>query len=89
MREYEQLAAAIVLRAVVDYDNACKVLNNDKSSNELKVGAEKRIASIENFIKSPWYTELSSIPQHMMLDRLAKIKSGELELPNRKQRGVD
>lgn len=89
MRCYEQLASAIVLRAVVDYDVACKVLRNDKSADELKVGAEKRIVSIENFVRSDWYTRLTEIPPGVMLRKLMEIKSGNYVLPHKKRKRID
>lgn len=82
--EYEQLAAAIILRAVIDYANAVKIFNNtiDDYSRRL---ACKEMENIEKFVRSKWYTELSSISPSMMLDKLAKIKSGELVVQYRKK----
>lgn len=88
-RVYDQLATAIVLQAVTDYNDACKVLKDEKTAAELKCGAEKRIASIENFVRSDWYSWLTEIPTGVMLKKLEAIKSGEYVLPPKKRRRID
>ena len=59
MNPYEELANAIVLQAVKDYR-----LNDD----------EQELASIERFIRSGWFSILTSINPEMLISKLRKEK---------------
>ena len=59
MNPYEELANAIVLKAVKDYR-----LHDD----------EQELASIEHFFRSGWFSVLTSINPEMLISKLRKEK---------------
>lgn len=63
---YENLANAIVLRAVRDYRKAVKTLQ-EKPRNKK---AKEEIRSIEKFIKSEWFDVLTKINPEKLLESL-------------------
>ena len=59
MNPYEELANAILLQAVKDYR-----LHDD----------EKKLASIERFFRSDWFSVLTNINPEMLISKLRKEK---------------
>ena len=59
MNPYEELANAIVLQAVKDFR-----LHDD----------EKKLASIERFFRSDWFSVLTSINPEILITKLRKEK---------------
>jgi hypothetical protein len=65
---YEELANAIVLRAVEDYRKA----HEDIRKNKNIIFAKISIAEIERFFRSGWYKELTSVDGEVLLQKLKK-----------------
>ena len=65
---YENLANAIILQAVMDYRHALRKLR--KSSEDYQ--AKDRIAEVERFFRSRWYSLLTDVDGEMILERLRK-----------------
>ena len=63
---YENLANAIVLRAVKDYRKAVKTLQKKPRNKK----AKEEIRSIEKFIKSEWFGVLTKINPEKLLESL-------------------
>ena len=63
---YENLANAIVLRAVRDYRKAVKTLQKKPRNKK----AKEEIRSIEKFIKSEWFGVLTKINPEKLLESL-------------------
>jgi len=67
---YRSLAAAIVLQAYKDY---CLLAHKcRKNPNERDVYI-RHMREIVKFVKSEWYTELTSIPQRVFLEKLKEV----------------
>ena len=66
MTPYENLANAIVLRAVEDYRDALAVLEHDPRSRESL--SEK--ASIERFFRSGFYGVLTGVDGEWLINKL-------------------
>lgn len=66
MTPYENLANAIVLRAVEDYRDALTVLEHDPRSRESL--SEK--ASIERFFRSGFYGVLTGVDGEWLINKL-------------------
>lgn len=63
---YEELANAIILRAVEDYRDALKRLHHfphDRDSNHMK-------AEVERFFRSGWFSTLTSLDPEMLIEKL-------------------
>lgn len=63
---YQNLANAIILRAVKDYRDALKKLN--KRPNY--VPAKEMKAEVERFFHSEWYRELTSVDGDFLIEKL-------------------
>jgi len=66
MNPYEELANAVVLRAVKDYRKALRTLSRYPN----KRSAQHECRSIEQFFRSGWFGELTSIDPEMLLTKL-------------------
>ncbi len=64
---YRSLAAAIVIQAYKDY---CLLANKCRKHPNNKVVYIHEMREIVKFVKSEWYTQLTSIPQRVFLERL-------------------
>ena len=69
MTPYENLANAIVLRAVEDYRDALTVLEHDPRSRESL--SEK--ASIERFFRSGWYGTLTDLDGEYLMTGVRRM----------------
>lgn len=68
MDGYEQLANAIILKAVDDYRSASKVL----ARKPRDVLAQREISQRERFFLSSWFQVLTSIDGASLLEKLRK-----------------
>ena len=66
MKNYEELANAIVLMAVKDYRNALKVLKKNPNN----ISANKDKADCERFFLGDWFPALTSIDGEMLMHKL-------------------
>ncbi len=64
---YRSLAAAIVIQAYKDY---CLLTNKCRKHPHNKDDYIREMREIVKFVKSEWYTQLTSIPQRVFLERL-------------------
>lgn len=72
---YEQLAVAIVKKAIIDYDEAIKVLKNKKASELKKTHARNMMISVQRFIDSEWFRTLVDIEPEIIKKHLkCKLK---------------
>jgi len=75
---WENLANAIIIRAVKDYAKAYRLLlrwPEDKA-------AQKEVKKLEQFFFGDWYAALTDLDPHYLLNRLKEgIETGKLELP--------
>ena len=68
MNSYEQLANAIILKAVDDYRSASKVL----ARKPRDVLAQRELSQCERFFLSSWFQVLTSIDGASLLEKLRK-----------------
>ena len=68
---YEELAAAIVMQAYRDWCDDCKKLASGKGDVD---AIKADMVSILKFVKSDWYTALTSIPPEKMIQKLTEEK---------------
>ena len=68
---YEELAAAIVMQAYRDWCDDCKKLASGKGDVD---AIKADMVSILKFVKSEWYTALTSIPPEKMIQKLTEEK---------------
>ena len=68
---YEELAAAIVMQAYRDWCDDCKKLASGKGDMD---AIKADMVSILKFVKSDWYTALTSIPPEKMIQKLTEEK---------------
>jgi len=75
---WENLANAIIIRAVKDYANAYRhFLRHPKNK-----AAQKEVKKLEQFFFSDWYAALTDVDPNYLLNRLKEgIETGKLELP--------
>ena len=74
---WEDLANAIILSAVEDYTSAYKRLLRRPTNKSAKMEVEK----LEEFFFSGWYTMLTDVNPHYLLDKLQEaIGNDQLEL---------
>lgn len=66
MKNYEELANAIVLLAVKDYRNALKVLKKNPNN----IAANKDKADCERFFLGDWFPALTSIDGKTLMHKL-------------------
>lgn len=66
MTEYEQLANAIILRAVEDYRKALWKL--DRFEDDIK--ALSTVREVERFFRSKWFSILSSVDAERLLNKI-------------------
>lgn len=64
---YQNLANAIIIRAVKDFRRCLKVA---KKNNRNKETAIKEMKEIVEFIKSPWFRTLTSLEPSVLLKKL-------------------
>lgn len=64
------LAAAIVMQAYKDYCFLAKKCRKLPRYKDAYIAEMKKIIS---FVESKWYTDLTDIPQHKMLERLKEV----------------
>ena len=64
---YQNLANAIIIRAVKDFRRCLKVA---KKNNRNKEAAIKEMKEIVEFIKSPWFRTLTSLEPSVLLKKL-------------------
>lgn len=65
-RNYEDLANGIILQAVKDYREALKELDIDSKNLEAKTTR----VEVENFFRSNWYKELTSLDPEILIEQL-------------------
>ena len=65
MRNYEELANAIIVQAVKDYQTARRKLKRNPCSSKAK--AEYR--ELEDFFHSKWFQVLTDVDPNYILDR--------------------
>ena len=63
---YENLANAIVLKAVEDYRKALK----QHSVNPMRRAPEQEIDSLERFFRSRWYSVLTSVDGEYLIRKI-------------------
>lgn len=68
IRNYENLANAIILQAVKDYRMALRSLK----ANPKNRTAQADKAEIERFFRSQWYSALTSVDGEMLIRSLQK-----------------
>ena len=68
MNGYQVLANAIIIQAAKDYRSALRVLKRHPKS----LAAMAEISSIEQFLRSPWYTVLTKVNPEYLITRLRK-----------------
>ena len=68
MDPYEKLANAIVLFAVQDYRSALKKLKNNPKNKE----AMRTAMECEEFLRSDWYSGLTSVSGEYLIERFQK-----------------
>ena len=64
---YQNLANAIIIRAVKDFRRCLKVA---KKNNRYKEAAIKEMKEIVEFIKSPWFRTLTNLEPSVLLKKL-------------------
>lgn len=72
----KSLGAAIVLQAYKDYRHCAKLIHCKNANADIIAAAEKEMSSIENFVRSEWYTTLTDIPPQKLLRRLREVRNG-------------
>ena len=65
---YENLANAIILRAVVDYRSALGVLRYSPNDKDATISKN----DIERFFRSGWFSLLTNVDPEMLINRLGK-----------------
>ena len=75
---WENLANAIIIRAVKDYAKAYRQFLRHPENKTAQEGARK----LERFFFGDWYAALTDLDPHYLLNRLKEgIETGKLELP--------
>ena len=75
---WENLANAIIIRAVKDYAKAYKRLLRHPDNKS----AQEEVRKLERFFFGEWYAKLTDLDPHYLLDRLKEeIDHDRLELP--------
>jgi hypothetical protein len=69
------LIGAIVERAIYDYKDAKEWLRKDKLSEKLKLQCEINISSVEIFLRSEWFTDLTGYDGGYLLKSLTRLTS--------------
>lgn len=64
---YQNLANAIIIKAIKDFRRCLKVA---KKNNRNKEAAIKEMKEIVEFIKSPWFRTLTSLEPSVLLKKL-------------------
>ena len=72
IKNYENLASAIILKAVKDYRKALRTL----SKHPLDPKAEGIRVSIEQFFRSEFFAALSSLDPQALIERLNREVAG-------------
>lgn len=67
---YRSLAAAIVMQAYKDYCYLAKKCRKHPNNKDAYI---REMRLIIKFAKSEWYTQLTSIPQRVFLDKLKEV----------------
>ena len=80
-RNWEDLANAIILEAVLDYRKARKKARNCPDDKE----AQTRIREVERFLRSRWFAQLTDVDGEILLD---KLKEEERETNTRMMRST-
>ena len=70
---YEDLANAIILRAIEDYRQACEVINRSQDKFILS-HAKSEKERIVKFVNSEYYESLTSVPRRVILMKLKQIE---------------
>ena len=70
---YEDLANAIILRAIEDYRQACEVINRSQDKFILS-HAKSEKERIIRFVNSEYYESLTSVPRGVILMKLKDIE---------------
>lgn len=70
---YEDLANAIILRAIEDYKQACEVINRSQDKFILS-HAKSEKERIVKFVNSEYYESLTSVPRRVILMKLKAIE---------------
>lgn len=70
---YEDLANAIILRAIEDYRQACEVINRSQDKFILS-HAKSEKERIVQFVNSEYYESLTSVPREVILMKLKDIE---------------
>ncbi len=65
-RPYEELANAIIILAVKDYRSEKRKLSRNKDDRK----AKHEILKIEQFIKSKWFSDISTLRPEILLRKL-------------------
>ena len=90
MREnWEDLANAVVLQAVIDYRSArgrLRSLSEEAKDREKIRAARKRIREVERFLKSGWFELLTDVDGRTLL---LKLKEEQERRPRMKRRKKD
>lgn len=66
MDGYENLANAIILRAVKDYRKALRRLNRNFQNKD----AKRTVSEVERFFRSDWYKTLTSVDGELLIKKL-------------------
>ena len=77
IKEYEELAAAIVKQAVVDYKKASRQLSKlppavTDGQKKQRLTLEQQIAECKRFFRSGWFTQLSDLDGEYLIEILDK-----------------
>lgn len=70
---YEELANAIIIKAVEDYKSSCQIIRTSKDKFELN-NAKSEKERIIRFINSDYYEVLTSIPRETLFKKLKIIE---------------
>lgn len=75
---WEDLANAIIVCAVEDYDRAYRCFLRHPDST----AAQKEVKITERFFFGEWYAKLTDLDPHYLLDRIKEgIESDRLDIP--------
>ena len=71
-RAYETLANAIIVEACKDYLRDLKVMKKARSSEKRSKAADDA-RSIERFLRSQWYRELTKVDPEYLIEQIRKM----------------
>lgn len=77
IKEYEELATAIVRQAAVDYKKASQQLSRlppavTEGQKKHRLNLERQVAECKQFFRSEWFTQLSNLDGEYLMEILDK-----------------